>query len=210
MSFDLIRADGGYLRDPRRMPRFYGADGVFYRSYNATAVASSATTFWTADPGSIDRVSGSVFVTGAWTADVFRTVASISSGSGAVSHIIGPAAVNNNTTTYRVTVDGIVYTFTIPAVTSGDRTLAGWGVPLAAYTAATTYGLRSGATSSDGFSQQIDSTGGLILPNPNDARVNPGNLLLFKSSLLVEIAHASNIASAAPGSYAGVLMQRFS
>lgn len=210
MSFNLMRDGGPYLRDPRYMPRFYGDTGVIYRSYNAATVASSASAFWTGGVGAIDRVPGSVYITGAWSADTYRTVASVSSGSGIVSHMIGPATSSAQTVTYRVTVDGVEYTFTAATTADAERAVIGWGVPLAAYTAATTYGLQSGAASPDGFTQNINSTG-LVLLGPNDARVSPGQLLLFKTSLLVEIK-ISGTASGSGGVHiqAGVLMQRFS
>ena len=206
-----MRDGGPFLRDPRYLPRFYGAANVFYRSYNAATVASSTTGFFTGDLGAVDRIPGTVYITGNWSGDVYRTVANISSGSGAISHLIGPAGGSAGTTTFRVTVDGVEYTFTGTFQADIERSVVGYGVPLAAYTAATTYGLRSGAASPDGFSMNIDATGGFVLLGPNDARVSPGQLLLFKSSLLVEMK-ISVVSTGSGGSnvYGCVVMQRFS
>lgn len=200
-----------FLIDPRLMPRWCLPGGDIIRSYSAATVASSVTGFFTGAVGSIDRIPGSVYITGAWSADTYRTVASISSGSGLVSAMFGPATSFAQTTTFRVTVDGIAYTFTAGTTADSERNIVGWGLPFTAYTAAGPYGFQYGAASPDGFTALPNTTSKFMVLEPGDPRLSAGNLLLFKRSLLVEVK-ISGTATGAGGTYvyAGVVMHQLS
>lgn len=214
MSFDLIRRGGPFLDSPVKLPRWQGNPGWFFRNHApGTSVTSATTGFFSGGAVSIDRTPGSAEIHPSWTVwsgGVYNTIASISSGSGVLSHIFAPCMVSAGTVTYRVTIDGVVHTFTSTTGTADYRSVVGFLIPTDAYHSPENYAFQASGVSGDGFSMALASSGASV-PGPNDAR-NPF-LVYFGRSLLVEasLSQPCSATGSFPAEYyAGAFIQRFS
>ena len=56
-----------------------------------------------------------------WASNTYKTLLSVSSGAGLVAAIVGPTAGGAETTTFEVTVDGVVSTLVVAGLASGSR-----------------------------------------------------------------------------------------
>jgi hypothetical protein len=122
-----------------------------------------------------------------WTADTYKTVLSISSGSGLVAYVIGPTGLSGTpTTTFEITVDGVLSTVAVVATTTGQRAVLGPIFPHASmFTTTLLYQVGSNSVNA-GKDTGVYST--------NAATVGWGVLrgmgtpcLSFKTSLLIRI-----------------------
>lgn len=213
MSFDMIRKSGPYLDSPVKLPRWQGNPSWFLRNHApGAAVTSAATGFFSGSVVSIDRTPGSAEIHPSWVVwngGAYNTIASIPSGSGVLSHIFAPCMVNAGTVTYRVTIDGVVYTFTSATGTADYRSVVGFLLPTDAYHSPENYVFQASGVSVDGVSMALGSAGASV-PGPNDARTP--FLVYFGRSLLVEasLSQACSSTGAFPAEqYAGAFIQRF-
>lgn len=197
-----------YERTPLAMPRWYGPTTSLIRAYNASTVVSSSSAFFTAGVGSIDRIPGTVYTTSAFTSTVWKTVASVTTGSGLISDIIGPKNAGGGATAtleFRITIDGVAYTMPIALPLLNLRGWLGWGLPTDAYHAASQYVFQHDAAATVDFAANINTSSIYYLMGPQDPRVQ---CLYFASSLLVEMRTIGNSSGGGVNDYAAVVMRR--
>lgn len=109
---------GPHTSNPKQLTRIQALTAIMgWQPYGATMLASDTTNFWTAMTASVNT---------AWTADTYKTLVTVASGSGFVSCIVGPFSALSTVTTFRIEVDGV---FTDIAVTrsasAGGRVAVG-------------------------------------------------------------------------------------
>jgi hypothetical protein len=126
-----------------------------------------------------------------WTADTYKTLLSVTSGSGLLSHLVGPTALGSApTTTFDITVDGgTAYEIAVTATASGQRAVIGPAVGPALFTTAAEY-LR-GPSAVD-TNRMVDVVGGTYIPAWPAIRLMPIPCLEFKLSLLVRAKSSEN------------------
>lgn len=211
MSFNLIRGGGGpYLSDAAKLPRWSGAYARFVRNHPvAMSVNSGSINFFTGGVVSIDRIPGSAEIHPSWTVwngATYNTIKSISNGSGVLSHIISPGLSGAGTVTYRVTIDGVVTSFTSYVEAVSFRSVVGFLLPADAYNSPDNYVAQLGATPTDPFTAKVSAD--VMVLGPNDPR-NPF-LVYFARSILIEASlSVSADSGGAGGEYAGAIIQRF-
>lgn len=205
MSFNMFPSRGPWIGDPRRLPRVNAEAADIVRSYSAAVADSSSSTFFTGALGSIDRIPGSATTNTAFTADTYKTLLSYT-GSGLLCNIVSAAAAAADTFTFRVTLDGVAYTFTAVGGSNTERIVIGWGMPQDAYHAGTIYGFQNAAASTDGFTAKNNSSHDFVLLGPQDPRIP--FLVAFERSILVEakILGGSSANGLTEGHRAGVVM----
>lgn len=124
-KLDLLKFGTRAHADPRRLPLYWERASVYI---NGGTNYSSAAGFWTTDLNNTQQY----FIASVATNDTYVTVASVS-GRGVFAGILGPRTDNNgDTTTFRITVDGTVYTIagTFNATPSGTPRLCLWASEL--------------------------------------------------------------------------------
>lgn len=111
---------GPGLKNPNDMTRILGLASRFAMTNVATTVvAANAAGFFTeaALRGIADDTN--------WTADTYKTILSVSGGA-EVYNIIGPTGLAGTpTTTFEITVDGVLYEIAMTATTTGHRAMLG-------------------------------------------------------------------------------------
>jgi len=162
---------------------------------------SSTTAFWTiiAERGLQDTTN--------WTSDTYKTLLTVSSGKGLVGGIIGPTAGGSSTTTFRITVDGVQYTYTVPGLSSGKRAvvLAG-GLIASGPVTGDAPGNNNAAVLDSGkqyFTEALN-TASLVLTHQHMAAFGVPQLI-FKTSLLIEAKHSASITNSTATAYSGVI-----
>lgn len=117
----IVRATGPNFTDPRE----------FYRSIIDPANANSIDTGGTVNIASVAGFFTEQSVRGIsdntnWTAATYKTLLSIPSGKGLVSNIIGPTGLAGTpTTTFEITVDGVVTVIAVTATAITQRAILG-------------------------------------------------------------------------------------
>src|SRR6185503_12810915 len=111
----LRNSSGVHFSDPRQFHRQMVAASVIACAEAASSTTDAANTaqFFTnfALNGVADNTN--------WTATTYKTLLSVT-GAGFVNAIIGPTGLAGTpTTTFRITVDGVVYTVALTATTTG-------------------------------------------------------------------------------------------
>ena len=203
-----------YLRDPRRLPAINVVSANLARPYvGMLAVNAGQTTFYTGDPGSIDRMSGGFYTASAWTSGTWKTVAS-HTGAGTITGLLGPQASGAWAFGFRVTLDDVMYTFEHSATANGRRVYCGFLYPMKAYytaTAPVNYEIDSTLTpQATGFATApTNTTESLVVSSPNDIRMHSLCQVLYTKSMLVEMRIVSNNGQGAIGDYAAVIGSRF-
>ena len=213
MNRRFLLGNTKYFRDPSFLPRWYGANTLLIRSWNALTVNSSSTQFFTGAVGSIDRIPGTQYTSTGFTDSVWKTVASVSGGSGLISDIVGPQNAGGGAAAdceFRFTVDDVLYpTILVDLTSTNQRAWLGWGLPLNAYHAASQYIFQhDGIYTLSGYAAQVNAAASYLLMGPQDPRI-PG-LVMFSRNLLVEMRTVGNSSSGAAGDYAAVVMRRLS
>lgn len=179
--FTTSSASGIHFADPRLMFRYFAQSNTLWLNDYA-----STTSFWLelAKHGATDATS--------WTADTYKTLLSVS-GKGLVHNIIGPVmASTTDTSTVRITVDGVVTVITLPGSSGGGTNLrAVLGPVIDPYIFSTTDRMAYRVLGSDNFSTTdvfIGSgavNGNLISLTNADALGTP--MLKFDASILIEL-----------------------
>ena len=213
MSFNLLRSGGPFISDPRKPPRFSIESQYIIRSFSASTESAANAGFFTGVVGSMDRIPGSAAANTAYSADTYQTLLSYT-GSGALSNIVSGIAQSAGAThTFRVTIDGVAYTFTARTTAADtDRAVIGWALPVSAYTGAGTshYSFQHASASVDGFTAVLPSSaaGAIYLLGPQDPRIP--FLVGFERSILVEAKMSSSPSGASNSNRAVVVVQAFS
>lgn len=217
MSFNLnSRATGNLVRDPRLLPRsaIPSTPGSI-RTWNAATVLDNSTDFFTAASGSIDRMGPSAYLAATgWSAGVSQTVVNVTSGGGILTQVFGPETNSSGTvTTFVITVDGIVYTFTGKGTAARQRICLGGYLMENFYTGGSASAgkiLNMStflATSADGRTVSLDATQGRrLLFSPHEALSMGMMGVVFDTSLKVEIRLDINSNNGAAYTYAAALI----
>lgn len=138
-----------------------------------------------------------------WAADTYKTILSVTSGKGLVAAILGCTMGGAETTTFRITIDGIASTVAITGA-SGKRAclLARNGIT-AEFTTVSEY-LYPGAETLAADKATFSATyAGAYIP---PWRVMSASAMLtFKRSLLIEAKHSANITNSTATAYSAVM-----
>lgn len=112
---------GSNFDDPNEFYRSLAVSANLHNmNFGGTTAAASAAGFFTnqAIRGLADDTN--------WTANTYKQLLSISSGKGLVSNLIGPTGLAGTpTTTFEITVDGVLTEVPVMATTTGDRAILG-------------------------------------------------------------------------------------
>jgi len=195
---------GRFITDPTLFSRISRPSPGIVRD-----VASSNALFWTGGIGSIDRIPGSVQVNSDWTADTYKTIASLTTKAGLVSHFIGPTLTTDaDTCTMRITIDGgSAVTIVLTAQENTTRVMLGLIRPTGLFTVADTQ-LLFDAVPSDDLTAELSSSS-VSVDAPQQLLYWGAPLLRFTSSLLVEMKASTNITgTASQQRRAGVVLIR--
>jgi len=184
-----------------------------FQAYTATATSmeiednggvnqdSSTTAFWTviAERGLQDTTN--------WTSDTYKTLLSVASGKGLVGAILGPTAGGSSTTTFEITVDGILYTYAIPGLSSGKRAvMAAGGLIVSSPVTGDTPGNNISAVLDSGkqYFTEAPNTAALVLTHQHMAAFGVPQLM-FEKSLLIRAKHSASITNSTATAYSGVV-----
>lgn len=121
-KFGLGKSGGVHFSDPREFHR---------AAYLASKLNSFEAGAGAADLSSVAGFFTNIALSGVaddtnWTADTYKTILSISSGKGYVASMVGPTGLAGTpTTTFEITVDGVLYTVAVTATTTGHRAVLG-------------------------------------------------------------------------------------
>lgn len=131
-----------------------------------------------------------------FTADTYKTIASIS-GAGEMIGAVGPTAGGAETTTFRITVDGVVTAVAV-LIASGDRAFLGPLSHLDQAVAGTGVPWTGDQDDLDG-TKRISNPGSLdkFVFSSTAARAYGLPRLRFETSLLVEMKHSANVTATA-------------
>jgi hypothetical protein len=98
---------GAHTNNPRQLSRVANSSSSTVMRQQNTEVLSNVAQFFTNLTAQLDTD---------WVADTFKTVVSISSGSGFVSAMVGPVPPSTSAITFRVEVDGVTTDIAFPSV----------------------------------------------------------------------------------------------
>jgi len=195
-----------YNKDPRLLGRYnmpnYGAASVFGREATPNSLNLESTfTTYLATQGAIANIIA---------ADTYVTIASLS-GGGFLFGVISPCcdAGSTNFATFRITVDGIVYTITSPStitggvITSANRFMIGSFAEGQTQKTATTEVVSIGVGNFGNYSNYSASggivrvpTSGVIMLHNEQILKYKFPLVRFESSLLVEVKFSAYVVTA--------------
>lgn len=138
-----------------------------------------------------------------WTADTYKTLLTVTSGKGLVAGIIGPTLGGAHTTTFRITVDGVVHTIAITGA-SGDRCCLLSQVKTSAeFTTASQFNkVDTEALGSDKATFGELYTTDAFIPGWRQMMDVP--LLMFRKSLLIEAKNSASITNSTATAYSAV------
>ncbi len=132
-----------------------------------------------------------------WTADTYKTLLNVSSGSGQLGALVGPTSLAGTpTTTWRITVDGTAYTVAVVHSTTAERAVLGAvfedGGAGGFYNTALFPYRAPDSVSSDKTTQRFGTALGLVIAPWATIRVLNIPVLEYKTSLLVECKTSEN------------------
>lgn len=190
-------AGGIHFSDPGEMlPRVFVAANLLLEENDGTDRTSETTAFFTA------MAARGFQDTTNWTSDTYKTLLSVTSGSGLLAALVGPTAGGSETTTFEITVDGKLVEIPI-AVASGERAcLMQLALPGATFTTASRFAIQGGTI----------NAGKTIIGTPTIDTLLCGwplvtaygtPCLKFKTSLLIRAKHSANITNSTATAYSG-------
>ncbi len=188
---------GVHFKEPwLLLPRTQDAGDYAIIDKAAAATASDAVAYFTelANRGAIDSTN--------WTANTYKTLINLS-GSGLVSHIIGPTSAGADITTFEITVDGTLKE--LPVLTaSGQRAMVGVGLNMTTlFTTAAIYVQSMGDLNAAKTIIGDTPANGRYMP-PWDFMTMMGTpTLRFNTSLLIRAKHAASITNSTATAYSG-------
>lgn len=185
-KFGLNRATGVNFTDPKKFDRnLCLSSGLRIFDSSVSGSASTAAGFFT------NGVLGGVDDDTNWTADTYKTLLNVSSGSGLLGALVGPTALAGTpTVTWRITVDGTAHTVAVVHSTTAQRAVLGAafqdGGAGSFYTSGFWPYRAPDSVSSDKTTQRFGSGLGLVLPPWATIRALNIPVLEYTTSLLVE------------------------
>tara|TARA_R110002110_G_scaffold53263_3_gene154038 strand:+ start:178 stop:840 length:663 start_codon:yes stop_codon:yes gene_type:complete len=183
-----LNPQGGNTSDPRDLLRTTIAAGSLETNDDAAAApASTAAGFWTAVESHGTAVDSN------YTADTYKTLYNDTAGRGLAAVIFGPTSGGTQTTTFRITIDGVATTIPAIAVASGSRAVLG-SIFCNPVTSTNNYlGMLFGDLDA---SKSVIAIGSAHVHQfiPIHTAFLLGQVMLrYESSLLIEASHSANI-----------------
>jgi hypothetical protein len=184
-KFGIGSSGGVHFKDPREMWKLIASSTAVQNLGSSTTASTAAVSgFFTemAIRGLADDTN--------WSADIYKTLLSVSSGAGLVSHVVGPTGLAGTpTTTFEITVDGALYTVPVVATTTGQRAVLGPVINEltegGAFTTAKNYALGTISVSSDKTTDRLLNTYYANIPGWGFIRTSGTPCLVFRQSLLI-------------------------
>lgn len=147
-----------------------------------------------------------------WTNGVYKTLLNVASGRGEVAALVGPTAGGAETTTFRITVDGVVHVLTSETLASGERAAF-----LAAYFDSGDYSTAGSVVNPGDEALEASKATWTTLSNLNSETscIPPWRamrgipMLEFTTSLLIEAKHSADITNSTATAYSGVMYRLF-
>ena len=141
-----------------------------------------------------------------WTANTYKTLLNVASGKGEVAALVGPTAGGAESTTFELTIDGVLTEIVVGALASGERGL------LCAYTPQLTQRfttitdwLKPAGEGLEADKASFTITGGLSYIMPWREIGGFGMPLLeFNTSLLIRAKHSASITNSTATAYSAV------
>jgi hypothetical protein len=159
--------------------------------------------FWT-------EINGRGTATNAnFTANTYSTIFT-DTGKGLIATIIGPAASNNGTTTFEITVDGALVEVPV-TVLAGQRAILGLVTANGVFTAAATQGLNFGTFDANKITQSVGAIGAnsIILPNWHSIYCLGMPCLQYNTGFTLRVKHSADISDTAnQGRQCGLIHRR--
>jgi hypothetical protein len=141
-----------------------------------------------------------------WTSDTYKTLLTVSSGKGYVAAIVGCTAGGAETTTFRITVDGLAHTIAVGTLAAGERACL-----LAGYVEGTEYTTAENINKGTAETLEADKATFGAVSNIGSANIPPWRffkrgipLLTFDTSLVIEAKHSANITNSTATAYSAV------
>lgn len=188
-SSSVVNNSGSiHFSDPKRLPKSSATVAEFFtgvRDNGSGKVNSTNSAFWTDQIGP----HGADIDTD-YAVDTYKTLVNLTDGSGVLTGVIGPTAGGSETTTFEITVDGVLTEIAV-SVTSGYRAYLGYGASstteaLAPANSALKFNaLNSSKDTFDLFSVTVPDIMGML--------VSGTPLLEYTSSLLVRVKHSAAV-----------------
>lgn len=185
----FFRGGGGLT-----MPSFNALSiDVFIKTDNATQFSSSVAGFWTAMAASFTSKEFETNVLSAAANTDEQTIVDVVSGSGVLTTVISPELSGTGIMTIRVTIDGVVTTFTSKSMATGRRFCIG-SFDGQAGSVGSTAGSGMGSFVDKGYNVTRET---IMALTPPQALMLGVSGMPFKSSLKVTIQGSVNITGTA-------------
>lgn len=187
-QFGINTGGGVHFKDPREMWKFVSESAGALQAYGASTTATTAGTagFFT------EMAIRGVADDSNWSANTYKTILSVSSGAGLVSHLIGPTGLAGTpTTTFEITIDGTLYTIPVVATTTLQRAVLGALINEltegGAFNTAKNYALGTKSVSSDKTTDRVITSYFANIPGWGFLRTMGTPCLIFRQSLLIRM-----------------------
>ncbi len=200
-KFGLGGGGGIHFKNPWEFYPYMGAVAVIniYDS-GGTVRDASTTNFFTqmANAGLQDTTN--------WTANTYKTLLTVASGKGFVAAMIGCTAGGAETTTFEITVDGVLTEIAVGTLASGERAmlLTGYFDDVDQTTALACS--KPVAVALEADKATFGSFGGVnlsVIPPWRSMRGIP--LLKFSQSLLIRAKHSATITNSTATAYSAIM-----
>lgn len=182
----MAKSNGNNFTDPREFARTV-ITAANLQNYTAAAVqaTSAAAGFFTeaARRGVADDTN--------WTANTYKTILSVASGKGMIAGMGGPTGLAGTpTTTFEITVDGVLTEVAVLQTTTGQRSILGAHMQLVTFLSASTVALQGPNGSTAGVDLITTSNG--LIPPWQSIRVFGTPCLIYQNSLLIRMKSTEN------------------
>ena len=173
--------------------RAFGADGVDR--------TTATTQFFTemASRGLQDQTN--------WTSNTYKTLLSVTSGKGEVYCMNGPTAGGAETTTFEITVDGVLDEIAVGTLASGERAFLHCGLTVDDLFTTATQNLLPGTEILEADKATWGASGGgdLYVPPWWAVGALRHPMLQFDNSLLIRAKHSASITNSTATAYSAVM-----
>ena len=198
-KFGLGGGGGVHFKDPWQfLPVVRLAADLSNEANDSTPEASSTTGFFT------NMAARGLQDTTNWTANTYKTLLTVASGKGLVGALVGPTAGSASTTTFEITVDGVLTEIAI-AVASGERAALIVGGGLINLFADTQRWAQQNGALDAGKTTLQTFTEDMVIPSWTIVTLLGTPLLIFKQSLLIRAKHSADITNSTATAYSGVM-----
>ena len=198
---ELFGGGGGgiHFKDPWEFMPYTAAvaDLLMYDSGSASRAASTTNFFTELARRGLQNQTD-------WVADTYKTLLNVASGKGLVAAIIGPTMGGAETTTFRITVDGVADEIAITGASGKRACLLTKNNSNVDFTTANTFVLTDAeALAADKATfANMYAAGGFI---PGWRQMSAFPMLRFKQSLLIEAKNSADITNSTATAYSGVM-----